>query len=267
MFILVAAAACKKEAAIVPETIPLEYHLPQGNHPYDTQIVDFYHKYGCYILYKFSDKDFNWNISYTLPYVADQGDENYITPALTALDEYLFKYYNKDFLTKALPYKIILSSRIRALDQYGDTLEPPVNVVSASSHFAFGRAGSSLAGMTEDELHQLKVDLHREFWNQAVSFNKVPLPPVFIAATNYSEVGNYNKQYYGVFVNANDYTATVYSDFVQYIDLIASHTAEELEQTLFLPENDPNGKYKFKYITIINYYKQEYGIDLQAIAK
>jgi hypothetical protein len=86
LILLLMAAGCKKEDAIVPDKIVPEYSLPQGNHPYDTQIVDFHNKYGCYILYKFTEKDFKWNITNNLLYTADQGDENYIAPALDALE-------------------------------------------------------------------------------------------------------------------------------------------------------------------------------------
>ncbi|TKC61466.1 hypothetical protein FBD94_13130 [Pedobacter hiemivivus] len=265
---LLMVAGCKKEAAIMPDTITPEYSLPQGNHPYDTQIVDFYQTYGCYMLYKFTEKDFNWNISNKLSYVADQGDENYIVPALAALDKYLFKYYSSDFLKKALPYKIILSARIREIVDRTDTLATPVNSVSTFSHFAFGHAGSSLAGMTENELKVMKVDLHREFWMQAVSLGKIPLPPTFVRATNYEDVFSWTAKANGVFFpTANGVATNVYTDFEGYMNVIASKTVEELEQSLFKPLNDPNGKYKLKYNMIISYYKTVYGIDLQGITR
>lgn len=203
-----------------------------------------------------------------LSYTADQGDENYIAPALEALDTYLFKFYNQDFLKKALPYKILLSARIREITYDNDTLATPVNSVSAFSHFAFGRAGSSLAGMTDDELMLMKSDLHREFWKQAINYGKITLPPAFIKATNYADVYDWTKKNYGVFMpDVNALSADLYGDFQGYIEVIVSNTLEELEQSLFRPANDPNGKYKLKYNIIVNYYKEAYGVDLQGIAR
>ncbi|HWW38754.1 hypothetical protein [Pedobacter sp.] len=257
--------SCKKETVIQPDTLLPEYTLPQGNHDYDTRIVNFKNKYGCYILYKFTDKDFQWNITNLIPYVADQGDENYITPALNALDTYLFHYYSDSFLKLALPYKIILSARIRKVDPSSkDTLETPLSSVSSFSHFAFGHASSRLATLSADELKQMKADLHTEFWNQAVGTGKVEIPPIFAKSTDYMQVGSWNEKNYGV-LGESTTGYTVYSDFAGYIQLIASNTASQLEQTLFLPENDPNGKYRLKYNAIVNYYKATYGIDLQAI--
>jgi hypothetical protein len=267
--------SCKKEAAIQPDTLQPEYTLPQGNHDYDTRIVNFQHKYGTYILYKFTDKDFRWNINAQISYVADQGDQNNITPALNALDEYLLHYYNDDFLKKTLPYKIMLSARIRQVvyDPWAsvvtlDTLDTPVASASAFSHIAFGYANDQLANMSADELKQMKTALHTEFWKQAINTKKVKFSPVFVEATpDYTLVGSWNVKNYGVLgepgVNS---TYTPSSDFTAYIQLIASTTQEELEKTLFLPGNDPNGKYRLKYNAIINYYKLEYNINLQALA-
>jgi len=267
LIVLLLASGCKKEAKIEPDKFDPEYHLPQGNHPYDTKIMNFYRDYGSYILYKFNEKDFRWNVTNNISFVADQGDENYIASALDALDTYLFKYYSKDFLQKALPYKILLASRIRALDQDNNPVETPVNAASTSSQLTFGRAGSSLAGLTAEELKGMKKDLHREFWNQAVGFGKIPLPPVFVVATKYEDVASWNSKNYGVFLDPVTYSATVYSDFIAYINMIVSNTPEELEQSQFLPQNDPNGKFKFKYNAIVKYYKETYGVDLQSIDK
>lgn len=47
-----------------------ELKIPQGNHDYDTKIVDFYNRTGVYVLYKYSDAeiyyngDNNWGIVY-----------------------------------------------------------------------------------------------------------------------------------------------------------------------------------------------------------
>ena len=264
LLLILVFAGCKKQAEIQPDEAKPFYTLPQGNHPYDDTIVDFYRTYGCYILYKFSEADFRWNINNNLiNYEAEQGDENYIAASLAALDQYVLKFYTADFLKKALPYKIILSAKITKT--VNDTTI--VNSTSSSSHFAFGRAGSSLDGMTDAALKTLKVDLNREFWTQAITYDKIALPPFFVSATNYENVQSFNKKNFGVLMAVGEAGQTLRGDFLEYISLIAITTKEELEKTLFLPANDPNGKYKLKYNTIIDYYKTVYGIDLQAMAK
>ncbi|AOM76409.1 hypothetical protein [Pedobacter steynii] len=256
------ALGCKKEPVIQPDTLQPEYQLPQGNQPYDNKILDFYKKYGTYILYKFNDKDFQWNISANILYAADPGDQDYIAQSLEMMDKKLFSFYTEPFLKLSLPYKILLSSRIRRVVA-PDTLATPVNAVSTFSHFTFGQASPRLGNLTEQELTVMKNELHIAYWKQAVITKKVELPDLFIAATDYGMVQDYNKNEYGVFTYSYGMTAS--DDFLDYITAIVSHTAEELEATIFLPENDPQGRFKFKYNAVINYYKAKYNLDLQAI--
>ena len=45
------------DETLVPSTEPeFRYVLPQGNHDYDTKIVNWYEDCGFYILYKYEDK-------------------------------------------------------------------------------------------------------------------------------------------------------------------------------------------------------------------
>ncbi|MDR6785388.1 hypothetical protein ABIE26_004098 [Pedobacter africanus] len=258
---LLLTAGCSKEAAMQPIVVEPMYTLPQGNHPYDKAIVDFYQNYGTYILYRFTEKDFRWNITNLIAYTAEQGDENYVEPALAALDKYLFKFYPAAFLKKALPYKIILAARIK-----GVTQDNYINTVSTYSHFAFGRAGSTLAGLTEAQLKTMKGELNREFWRQAVSYNKIALPPAFVAATDYTTLTAANRRSYGVFTLVSG-QQNVYGDFLDYIYNLSLQTPQELEQTVFTATNDPAGKFRLKYNAVISYFKEVYGVDLQAIAK
>jgi hypothetical protein len=266
LLLLLAGAGCSKKAEIVPDVITPLYTLPQGNHAYDNTILDFHRTYGCYLLYKFSERDFSWNITDNINYVADQGDEDYIAPALVALDQYLLKFYSSDFLKKALPYKIILSSRVRKVVA-GAPQATLINSISTVSQLTFGRAGSSLATMTTPQLLVMRGDLNREFWRQAVVLKKINLPPAFVAATNYGEVYSFTKKNLGVFMASDESSQNVYGDFIQYIYLIATKTKAELDLGQFLPANDPAGRFKLKYNAIIDYYKSTYGIDLQLIAK
>lgn len=64
---LVGLFGCDDKETIVPsDTLVPEIVLPQGNHDYDTKIVDFYENTGVYILYKFNPKDvyFAGNLSW-----------------------------------------------------------------------------------------------------------------------------------------------------------------------------------------------------------
>jgi hypothetical protein len=264
---------CSKENAILPVQVEPLYHLPQGNHAYDQKILEFYNTYGCYILYKFSEKDFRWNVNADLAVMADQGEESYIEPALTTLDNYLFRFYSTELLKKVMPYKIILASRIRSITRTSPlTLaDDYINTTSSYSHLAFGRASSTLGTLTDAQLKVLKAELHREFWKQAFVYNKVSLPPIFAASTDYAAIVNntvLTRRAYGVFTGTivNGVKQTGARDFSEYMYNIALLTPQEWEQTIFTAVNDPAGKYRLKYNAIINYFKEVYGSDLQNIS-
>jgi hypothetical protein len=258
---------CKKDAPIRPDQLEAEYKLPQGDHPYDRTILDFYQKYGTFFLYKFNSKDFRWNITANIPYTADQADEAYVAPALEMLDKKLFSFYSEDLLKQVLPYKIILSSRIREIKTaYNgglDTLERPVNSASSTSHFAFGMVSARLGQLNAAELKVMKGDLHQGFWMQAIYGGKLQVPPLFASSTDYSMVGEFSRKNYGVFVVRDNMTFK--EDMGDYINAITSHSYQELEAQVFNTENDPRGRFFYKYKVIVNFYKAEYKIDLQAI--
>ncbi len=261
-------SGCSKEENLKVEEIPPLYVLPQGNHPYDKTIVDFYNTYGTYILYKFTEKDFRWNINSNILFTGTEADENYVEPALATLDKYLFKLYPTDFLKKALPYKIMLASRIRSvtITSIEQIVDDYNNTASSFSQLSFGHTGSTLSTLTDAQLKVMKAELNREFWRQAITLNKIEMPPVFLAATNYDLVTLANRRTYGVFTLIGQ-TQTRYGDFVDYMYNIALKTPQEWEQTVFIASNDPAGKFRLKYNAIISYYKEKYGIDLQAISQ
>lgn len=258
--------SCKEEIEIIPDVVEPEYNLPQGNHSYDARIVDFYKENSCYILYKFSNKDFRWNITRQISFVADQADEAMVGQSLDFLEDKLFRFYTKDFLKKSLPYKILLASRIRALEgslNAPDTIAAPVAATYTISNLAFGHCNNKLLTLTDPEIYKIKNDLHSIFWQSAVSGGRIEMPPLFVNATNYLNVYSFNIKTHGVIKYGNGFS--INTDFSDYIELITTHTLAELESTLFLKINDPNGRYRFKYDAIINYYKSNYQIDLQKI--
>ena len=57
-------SACADDSpALTPSGIKTGYVVPQGTNDYDKTIVDFYKKYGSYLLYKFTGKDTYWTPS------------------------------------------------------------------------------------------------------------------------------------------------------------------------------------------------------------
>lgn len=262
LFILLNLFACSKKETLTPsESQPL-YTLPQGNEVYDKDIVDFYKKYGTYILYKFNENDFRWRFSPSLlEKLATEADPAYVDASLNSLDKYLFAYYDENTLQEILPFKILLCSKIVEIEQFtGDTLNIPMPATWSISHIAFGHSNERFDNLTEEELLNLKGSLHGALWACAAARGKLLLPKAFDNMTNYGVVTPLNFKNYGLFSDC----FTVYEALFDYVMRITSRTKEEFQTEFLGPVNDPTGIFQRKYDALIQQFLT-YGIDLHAI--
>lgn len=260
-------AGCKKESLQVFDPQP-QYQLPQGNHPYDQRIIDFYNKYGTYILYRFNDVDFRWNYSRKLFFVAQPADPAYVEKTLNFLDKELFGYYKPEQLKAWMPYKILLCKEIHALDPSDYTKEMPlpefVDAEWALSHIAFGHADARWDKYTVAEKKTARGNLHAVFLASAVARKKIEITVDFSKGVNYIAVNSSNYKALGIF---DPYHQSLQEDIRDYVSRIAGHTKAELETLYFNPEFDPTGIYREKYEALISFFKANYNIDLQALGE
>lgn len=275
----IALYACRKDGALSssPDTNTF-YTLPQGSHPYDTAIVSFYKKYNSFILYRFDSVDYNYNITgpvfsglYMSP--ADTGD---IAQALDYLQTNLFNLYPENFLQKTMPFKILLASHIFiSSDGHGQSGLAAgtyyYNAYAGANYMAFGVVNDSLKTLSGHQLDSTRGLLQMACWQQATGNGNIARPPGFDTLTNYTAMAQFgnnnpNRNKYGVFFTTSPrglYDAA--GDFLAYIDIITSTDEETMKNTWLSPAYDVNGLYNAKYKLITGYYKENYGVDLQAI--
>lgn len=121
----VAIVSCSDgEDELEPTGISSAYHLPQGNHGYDTRIVDFFNKTGTYILYDFTQKEACWtptgwklgkvsdDDSGELGYIPQKADQAYVGKALDLINSICLDYYSDKFKKELLPVKLLLCSQL-----------------------------------------------------------------------------------------------------------------------------------------------------------
>lgn len=263
LFTISVLGACKEAVLQPSEQQPQQYSLPQGNYPFDQRIVDFHKKYGTYILYKFTEKDFRWNFTTPLSYSGIPADPDRVEKALNFLDKELFGYYNEELLKQLLPFKFMLSKEIRWLNVTpGDPDPGPIDAVCSESHVAFGHVDPRWESFSEQKIRAVKGSLHGTFWQSAIERKKIEKAPNFMKGIDYSNVGSWNYRGLGIFDSKSN---RAHLDLGDYIARITSHTLAELEALYFNPEFDPTGIYREKYEALIAFYKQNYKIDLQAI--
>ncbi|MCH5721103.1 hypothetical protein [Niabella hibiscisoli] len=88
VWMILVASCAKKEEALTPTDGPeIGFEWPQSNNDYDQRIAGYYDKYGCFLLYKFSDKDAYWSIrTWDTSYKLKPADPLYIHQQLDLLD-------------------------------------------------------------------------------------------------------------------------------------------------------------------------------------
>lgn len=113
---------CDNEDDItVSEGLEVSYTLPQGDHPYDTDIVEWFEKYGFYTLYQYEKKDIYWaNESWEErfedmeggPLRAKCADPEYVGQQLELFEYSFLDIYPEDLLSFGMPLKVLLCSEL-----------------------------------------------------------------------------------------------------------------------------------------------------------
>lgn len=272
------AAGCYDEGKITPtpepEAVYGKYTLPQGNHDYDPEILEIYKKYNTLLLYKFEDKDYWWAVSEdirwkyqegygtVLGYEAAPADENYVGQQITLIKEKFLKYFPDTLLNRTLPQKILLTryfNYIPPLSNY-PTEEDKIHL---NAYWGFDYIGvswgnESILTMDADDLNAFKSDLCKVFLQNSAN-RTMGRSPKFFTISSYAS-GTSNTLEEG-FVDP-EMSVNVDEDWNSYIKVIVSTPYEELiaEKGILNYE-----KVRQKYDIMIDFFKKNYNVDLQAI--
>ena len=267
-----------------PELIYGKYTLPQGDHDYDDDIVSFYHQYSSLILYKFTAKDFGWsptgNASYDISkdtvfnagagnkWNSQPANELYVGEQLNLLQEKCFGYFPDTFMY-LLPQKILLCSvleTVRAGLGYDPPAEErtPFNVYTGFQHIAVNWGNERIKTMTAEERNQFKVDVCSAFLSFVMG--SLERPQEFFLVSSYT-TDITEDQIYANGILDYDYRTDLNRDWQNYINLAISNSLEDLEAEggMFDPDVDVNGKIREKYTIMVDFLKERYSFDIQAI--
>lgn len=266
------------------ENVYSEYDLPQGDHDYDKIIVEMFEKYNTLFLYKYNpvdvyyDKDKYLNGTYFpeqdstasgLFYVPS--DEAWVGKQVELLQELWLKYYPDAFL-KRLPLKVFLADSLYSAKSGLGTPVELLNItylVRRGIDYIMVTYGSSrIEKMTQAEKYEFKRSLHRVFLDHL----DLPVTSEFAEVSNYTIFSNTNyKKYIHVYGFLNwENSTTPQDDWFSYIDAIVDHPYDELisdgEYGYLHPSKDTQKRILQKYNMVIDYFKNNYQIDLQKIS-
>lgn len=282
--------SCYDEKSITPTEAPEgiygKYTLPQGDHAYDDGIVDFYKKHETLILYKFEDRDFWWiptgdirwefyenGVDRTMGYEAVPADEAYVGNQLELLNQAWFKFFADSTITRIMPQKILLTSRLDLVNMgEGYPVEEdyePLNCYSGYDYIAVNWGNEKILTMDADAWRSFKSDVCYMFLDRATSKNMIGNSAIFRSISNYGLdfPESDTQRLYGNGFLDYEHKNSPDKDWMGYLNAIIYHTQEELEGEggILSSAIDINGRIREKYTIMIDFFKSEYNIDLQAI--
>ena len=287
--------ACDKNEELIPciepENVYGDPTLPQGDHDYDDYILDFHEKYNTLILYKYEPRDIYWNITNNafIPIVYDSvgaisvggyrdfpADEAYIDRQLEMMREKFLSHYPDDFLRQMLPKKIFLLRAFESVTKEGVVTDGAPT--SGIDYLLFQWGGEEILAITPAQVNDFRAKASEVFLRKLVNNSKIERDPVFLGITDYSTPGSGNAaRLANGFITPSAITTT--SDWDAYVAAIVATPYDTLvaprgdlpltnfvnRRGILTPEYDTSGKLRLKYDAMVAYFKQTYGIDLQAI--
>ncbi len=264
-------AACRKEAALQPDTINNFYTLPQGNHSYDDSIMDIYKKYGSYVLYDFTQQDLTYDYSRSIKVISTPANPDCIDTVLKFLKRECFDFYPDAFLKKTLPFKILLAASLDTAN--GNTVQNDyarsiTGFVVSKNMMAVGWTDTTLF-TTAYPKKQLRGWLNGAFIKQALLSGALTVPDEFLKYTpgSYTSILGQERQN-GILFSMNAISLQDVGpawDFGIYVTYITSMPKADFDNMFIYSGVDWSGKIALKYNAVVNYFQSEFGIDIQAI--
>ncbi len=290
--VLLLFACVKDEEKLTPSDInEFGYLIPQGNNSFDQRIVDYYNRYGVYMLYKFTPRDAYWTITkWDSAYRLMPADPNYVDNQLDLIDTTFFSYYQDSTLRKYLPVKFLLCSSI-LLNGSGAQLDgfltrPPGLSETGYNYETFltNWGGSRILNIrgVKDSGVIFRGNINYSFLRLMDLKNKIGRSDLFIASADYTtpiinttQAQRFKRGFLST--SASTTPPAAQTDWLFYIQAIVQNPYTVLTnatgmtannatpQGMLTPVKDSLGLIRKKYDLIIDYYKTNYNIDLQKI--
>ena len=287
VFLIALCAACLYEACgseEAPEAFKGEepvlgdHSLPQGNHDYDQTIMDWNRRYNILPLYRFDEKDWYWGVTQDLRiyydeyndrdhggYLVEPADEAYVGQQLQLIADCVWHYFPDSLLREVLPMKLLLASDIQhdpasLKGRVPESQYTHENTLAGYDYVAFSGGTAHITEMTQAERQQYKTDGIMLVFSYGIDNGKIPVPESFAAISDYTaEYSSATAAYMAGLLT--QYGSAPAYDLKQYIRLIVT-TSQQRITTQYL---NLYPLIKQKYDIIEDYFKEEYGIDLQSI--
>lgn len=278
---------CYNEDALVSSGIAeLKYTLPQGNHDYDDKIMDWFERCGFYILYKFEPKDVYWNLKDWQELEKDTiwktyhginavpAEEAYAGKLLDVVERRFLNFYPDTMLRRCMTMKLLLCSKLEVGAGSGVSAR---SFRTGFDYLAVNYGSEQIEQLTPHQIDLLKDTMHLSFLARLTANKKIEMSEEFLAISDYKKKPIIDTVQYSLgFLSKSSGEKSKDDDWEEFVKAIVKNPYEYLTaepkdkdyrtfQGILHEKKDVKKKIRQKYDILIRYFKEAYGIDLQAI--
>lgn len=301
--ILTICSACGDSDKLGQET-PLAppYALPErGESEAGDRIIDFFEKYSTFLLYDFTQADFQWEtVNSGLKYEAVYGNTEYLGDMINFLDDVWLDFYSDKFKQKNFPFKIYLMDSIAQRPRFEGQPTTYHKALVRDNALAIAGMNKDLKTMSTEDKKIFKDEINRNFITHLLNSEALRVPPEFYAVSDYTKFNDTwpiepdisreygylptldNEYRYG---SISEWATTAYqmmnapvNDLKTYLQNMAMHGKDfpvlnDVPYTWdYYLQKNKDGIYRFplikqKYDILQNYFKEEFDIDFAAIGQ
>ena len=284
-------ASCNDEDTIIPREaeVVLRYEFPQGTNEWDEIAKEIKEKHDVYLIYKgYSSLDFSraWTVSSGTNYFGESLTDEKASVHVKFMKEHIFDYLPVELTRTVLPlyYFLIDNYRTEKLNYSGGI--DKTNVTNSADGLDYWASSIYTENLTEfpstwEKLREHRTRIMRQLLEAAINRERIVIPASFnegfdyvkaINSWNTSDPDYYVKRGFLGSLNVDAYNfGSIYNitstnptlNFLTYVFLGMRYTEEE-----FLANSLATYPLVVKKrLEVINYMKEKYHVDLEAIAR
>ena len=235
-----------EDDVVISEKKENRFDLPQGNHDFDDQIVEWYDKYGTAVLYKFSNPDLNYQFTSNANYDVKAGaEEEGIQAAIQFLKEDFFDLYTDEVKKNLFPSKILMAGMLYTQGNYvplWDTISKG-GMDFKRGYMVRGIDHITLPHVDKDFAQRIKKPQYRERLKVAMNrtFIQFLMNPYndLIAKIEYSNILNTFASYSLISEDAKNGTTNPYSSSNLWYDEKETHKLGFVEYGIYFHYWEP----------------------------
>lgn len=278
---------CEKQETLTPTTDPEPvFRLPQGNNDYDTRIMGLYEKYNFMTLYKFNPKDIYWQIGGTTvgwvgpndyfghSLVAEEADPKYIHNMIDFVEDNMLAYYPDTLLRRCMPLRLYLCSVLDKTNTSTGAVTGKNNIYysKVTGYIALNYVSADFASLTAAQKKTFVNELNNAFMEWTYDGGLIPAIDKFFLVSDYVTSVTSTTMFSRGFLTTAGKTSKE-TDWKTYVKTIITNSYTELTtpstgttlKGILHSSKDTNGLIRQKYDLVVNYFLDNYNLDLQAI--